>query len=285
MWQGKVVDKVIELEIIPKIKDKQQPDFEAIADKAVETAKKQFTFSEVQEYKFNAKTGNQYYCILDIHEVQKPYKQEELEAVYDNIRLSILNFPKIMMPKGDITLLDFLSKPGKLVPNQDRLSFNNENITIKPQIDLLFYYKDNVIIIDWKLHESELASAERQLSFYGLTVLLNSQKSSSWKTYNYEKIHLLEVNLLGAEVRKHEFTSSSANDTLDYIYLTNEDIVLTFGEKKWDKIDPNQIMKTENENTCKFCNFRTMCSFCILNKKNDFNETEYYQFVQDYKFA
>ena len=51
MWRGAVIDKVMELEIMPKIKDKQPIDFNLIAESAVALAKRQFKFSELQLYK------------------------------------------------------------------------------------------------------------------------------------------------------------------------------------------------------------------------------------------
>jgi hypothetical protein len=286
MWQGVVVDKIIETEIIPNIR-KKYLDFEAVAEKAVQLAKKQFDFSQEQLYQFVPRSeAGSAYCILDIHEALRPYEESEVEQVYQTIRQCILNFPETVMPKGG-TLLEFLRRPkGNLIPNINWMWLYFNNVSINPQIDLLFEWKDYSMVIDWKVSNSFLLDAGHQLEVCGLAVYNYNQKKGleSGKTISHENIHLLEVNLLKKEIKKHDFTLNIANQELDYINLSNQDFELTIQGKAWDKIRLEQIDRTDNMNACEMCRFRTLCCYLITHQFK-YDEPSYSQYVRDTEFA
>jgi len=289
MWQGKVVDKIVETEIIPLIQKKHFINFEAIADKAELLAKKQFRFSEKQFYKDGVtKTeAKNHYCILDVHEIFKPYEENELELIYQTVRQCILNFPETIMPKGE-SLLDFLQRrPGELIPNVDGwMNFKFFDTYVSPQIDLVFHLKNCSIVIDWKVSDSFLLDAGHQLEVCGLAVHNFIQKKGHpfCEAIDYDDIHLLEVNLLKKEVKKYEFSLDIANYERDYINLSNQDFKLMTNGKVWNEVQLAQIDRTDNENTCELCRFKTLCSFLITNQFK-YDESSYLQFVRDTEFA
>lgn len=290
MWQGKVVDKVIETKIIPLLqKNYRHIDFEKIADEAVELAKKQFSFSSEEYYKYVTKTeAGDKYCILDIHEVLKPYKESELEEVYQTVRQCILNFPETSMPNGKETLLEFLRRrPGTLTPNVDGwMNFRFFDTYVSPQIDLVFHLRNCSVVIDWKVSDSFLLDAGHQLEVCGIAVHNHIQsKGHPYKEkVDYEDIHLLEVNLLKKEVKRHEFSLEIANQERDYINLSSQDFELMTKGKIWNEIELSQIDRTDNLNACEMCRFRTLCSYLITNQFR-YDESDYTQFVRDTEFA
>lgn len=289
MWQGKVVDKIVEIEIIPLLQNNRPIHFETIADKAEQLAKKQFNFSSEQYYKDVSKTeaGNAY-CILDVHEVLKPYEEIEVEKVYQTIRQSILNFPETIMPNGKETLLEFLQRrPGRLIPNVENwMNFRFFDTYISPQIDLVFHLKNSSIVIDWKVSDSFLLDAAHQLEVCGIAVHnhIQSKGHPFGKAIGYGDIHLLEVNLLKKEVKRHEFSLEIANQERDYINLSNQDFELMTKGKTWNEIELSQLDRTENINACAMCRFRTLCSYLITNQFK-YDESSYSQFVRDTEFA
>lgn len=289
MWQGKVVDLVIEKQIIPTIKRKGKVNFEEIAEFAVDLAKSQFNFSIDKKYseKGVKKTGNDFYQIIDIHELSEIPEPSKLQKVYDNVKKAILSFPKIQLPNNNMNLLDFLRLSSLLVPNVHNRSFTFEGIYISPQIDLLMYQDAKPIIIDWKLSESDFVDNSRQLVICGLTMYMNQlSKYESGKTnqhYYYEDIKLYEVNLLKPEVKKHEFTAEIAHEMLDYIFLSGKNIAFGKKEKKWNNYNLNNLEWAENDNACTLCNFRSLCHFLFKNK-NQYDEKTYNQFIQNTKF-
>lgn len=289
MWQGKVVDKIIETEIIPLLQKNQPVHFETIADKAEQLARKQFNFSSEEYYKYVPKSeaGNAF-CILDVHEILKPYDESEVEKVYQTIRQCILNFPETLMPNGKETLLTFLQRrPGKLLPNiENWMNFRFFDTYVSPQIDLVFHLKNSSIVIDWKVSDSFLLDAGHQLEVCGIAVhnYIQAKGHPYKKAIDYGDIHLLEVNLLKKEIRKHEFSLEIANQERDYINLSNQDFELMTKGKIWDEKELSQLDRTDNINACEMCRFRTLCSYLITNQFK-YDESDYSQFVRDSEFA
>ena len=114
MWQGSVVDKFMEKRLIPAITARQTLDFTAMAEHAVAMAVKQFDFSLYKKYLDPAlKKGDidEEFCILDIHELSKPYEAGDIERCYGVIREAVLRIPTIHMPDGQ-PLVDYLKIDG-----------------------------------------------------------------------------------------------------------------------------------------------------------------------------
>src|ERR1041385_817449 len=104
MWPGNVVDKIMEKTVIPMIQKKQQIDYGQVADAAIELAKRQFNFSKLQLYNDSDLTTSEVgdeWCVLEVHEIGKPFSEKELEDVYSKIRTSILNIPTMKLPGSE----------------------------------------------------------------------------------------------------------------------------------------------------------------------------------------
>jgi hypothetical protein len=286
MWPGTVVDKVMELVVIPKLRDKEQIDFEKVANDAIELAKKQFHFSENKYYldpEIDRTELEGEWCILDIHENDKPYSETDILKAYDKIKQSILNIPQIQMPGTNKLLVDFISESMPILPNVNTWSFEIEHARIAPQMDLIMHNKFKPVVIDWKVSDSFVSDYSRQLVICGLTVYFTRLRkvAEGKKAYEYNDIKLYEVNLYKAEVKEHEFNEERANELIDYINKTGEDIALLRQELTGDEEKDFSLFGiTENEVTCDFCNFHNLCQQTLLNK-NKYDETAYSKLVQD----
>ncbi|MDR3715876.1 MAG: PD-(D/E)XK nuclease family protein [Puia sp.] len=283
MWQGSVVDRFMETEIIPRISEKKPMDFTALAEQAVELAKKQFEYSRLAIYTDpvdgKLETAPEF-CILDIHELGKPFEEREVVEAYDNIRAAILGLPEIRMPDGQ-TLLGFLQQCNRLTPNVYTWMVEIERAVVKPQIDLLALHDWKPVIIDWKLSRSHTANYARQLTICGIVVYLKRLATPDKKPYRHEDIRLFEVNLFKGVVKSHPFTAERANEMIDEIHLTSEDIALLLGEN--EEPDIRDFEGTDNDGSCKICNFRSICAFLYLNDVYD--EKAFTEFVQANQFA
>lgn len=283
MWQGSVVDHFMETVIIPKIAAKEVLNFEALAEEAVILAKKQFEYSRLAVYtdpiEGKLETTAEF-CILDIHELGKPYQEKEVAEVYNNIREAILRLPEIFMPDGQ-TLLGFLQQCNSLTPNVYTWKIEIEQAVVKPQIDLLALSDWKPVIIDWKLSRSYTADYARQLTICGLVVYLKRMSNPEKKPYQYEDIRLFEVNLFKGTVKQHEFSEERANSMIDEINLSSQDILLLLGENEVPDID--DFEGTDNDGSCKMCNFRSICAFLYLNTIYD--EKAFTEFVRATQFA
>jgi hypothetical protein len=278
MWKGSVVDKFLELNIIPKIAEKQELDFQGLSEQAVEFAKKQFRFSENKLYNNpELKKGDieGEYCILDIHETCQPFTEQEVAECYDDIRKAILNIPTITLLDGR-HLVEILKEANWLLPNvEDRLVYVG-NAIVKPQMDLLASYNWKPIIIDWKLSDSMVSDYARQLQICGLTIYKKRLDTPGKPPYLFEDIQLFEINLLKASSKQHDFNQDIYNNIIDYITLTSRDIALLTG----DDIDVEDFELTNNQVSCKNCNFRLLCGYLIKNN-NTYDEGSYLKSVPD----
>ncbi|MBC8052160.1 MAG: PD-(D/E)XK nuclease family protein [Sphingobacteriaceae bacterium] len=281
MWRGSVVDKFMELMVIPAIRDKKELDFEMLSNQAVEMAATQFKYSQNQFYKNpEQKKGDvdSSFCILNIHEVNMPFQESELVESYSIIKEAIKNIPTIQMPDGKL-LIDFLKECNGLTPNVNNYIVEIEGTRLKPQMDLLAMSNWKPVVIDWKLSASYTSDYSRQLIICGLTVYLKRQQRTDKPAYIYEDIKLYEVNLLKCQVKEHEFIADRINEVIDYMTLTSRDIrLLTKSDDK--EIDIENFELTDDEGLCATCNFQTLCSYLLINN-NQYDEKSYIESVQN----
>jgi hypothetical protein len=282
MWAGSVVDKFLEVTLIPKIRDKAELNFATLAAEAVALAKNQFEFSKNGLYKDGGlkkgEVGSQF-CILDIHEVNAPYTESELAEAFDNIRQAIENFPQIRMPDG-VLLIDFLNACNRLTPNVNNWLVYVEKARVKPQMDLLALHSWKPVVMDWKLSASFSSDYSRQLIISGITVFLKRLESTDKKPYTYGDIRLYEVNLLKGEVKQHEFTEEKVHELINYITLTAEDIFLLKGDSEGEDLpDIDNFEFTDDPGLCSSCNFQTLCTY-LLENKNKYDEKLYLKSIQ-----
>jgi hypothetical protein len=280
MWIGSVVDKFMEKTIIPLIQEKKQLDFPELALQCVALAKSQFFFSQCKVYTDSGLTkaeADSEFCILDIHELSKPYTEIELAEAYNTILQVIEGIPNIQMPNGKL-LITFLKECQTLHSNVTNWSTTIEHSRVVPQIDLLAYHNFKPVIIDWKLSESYVSDYSRQLVICGIVVYSKVKEKLSC----LEDIKLYEVNLLKGTSMQHEFNQDRYNDLTDYINLTGNDFDLLYA--KYEDAEVDNFEPTENEISCKLCNFRTLCTYLLLNN-NQYDEKAYNEFVRADQFA
>jgi len=286
MWRGSIVDKTIERFIIPAIINKEYLNFDEIIEKAIELARSQFKFSKNKKYQdanvTKSNSGDEY-CILDIHEINQPFQKTEIEESIEVIRKSILNFREIRMPDNNILLLDFLKEFHLLLPNVSNWATTIENTSVSPQIDLIAINWNNRVVFDWKVSASLSSDYSRQLIISGIVVYqkwVEKAKEKNKPIPEIEQIKLYEVNLFKKIIAEHRFTQEKINDMIDYIYLTSDDIKLLVDGNSYKNIDIAEYDLTENESICKFCNFRKICIYLLINN-NIYNEETYIKFIQD----
>ena len=283
MWKGSVVDKFMEKTVIPAIRDKKELDFMVFGMQAVELAKNQFQFSQAKAYNdagLKKSEADNEFCILDVHELGKPYTEVELAEAYETIKQAVENISLIKMPDGTL-LITYLKECNQLVPNVTNWKVEIENARVSPQIDLIAYHNFKPVVIDWKLSDSFIADYSRQLIICGITVYLKRLEGDK-QPYQYSDIQLYEVNLLNGVVKQHEFSQEVINDTIDDINRTAKDLGLL--HVAYEDADIDEYGLTENEASCKLCSFRPLCIYLLLNQ-NEYDEESYLEFVQNNQLA
>lgn len=286
MWQGSVVDKFMEKRLIPAITSRAVLDFTLMAEEAVILAKKQFDFSALKKYNDpSLKKGaiDEEFCILDIHELSKSYLDEEVEECYRTIREAILRIPSIQMPTGE-TLVDYLKGIDYPRANVMDWVIYLERAKVNPQMDFLGYQNWNPVVIDWKLSASYSSDYSRQLLICGITVYFKRLEQRDKTPYSFEKIKLYEINLYKGQVKEHVFSQDEINDMIDYINLTAEDIFLLIDNRKYEEFEITEFDQTDNQSSCRMCNFRPLCSY-LLTHKNCYDEKSYLEYVRDQQYS
>ncbi|GAB1444674.1 hypothetical protein MASR2M41_02940 [Flammeovirgaceae bacterium] len=288
MWQGSVVDKIMETLIIPEIVKKEKLDFHLFAEEAVSLADQRFAFSKKRSYMEEGVTKTEAgddFCILNVHELEEPYTTSEISKAYQNIRDAIISIPDILMPDSKTSLLDYLKEANALYPNVTNRQIEIETANVKPQIDLVLYDKMwKPVIMDWKVSDSWTSDYSKQLVIIGLVIYLKRLETPDKPAFKYEEIKLYEVNLLKGIVKQHEFTEDVAAGMIDEINLTSSDIKLIREDIKENNLTIEDFDTTDNQSTCKFCNYATLCSFLIQNKFQ-YDENAYLKFIQDKQFT
>lgn len=290
MWRGSVIDKVIEIELMPQIRQKQIIDFEKISETAVELAKRQFNFSERKLYKIKENTGTKVgadYCILDIHDANVPYTESDLTNVYSSIKEIIKAIPDIQMCDGKSMLIEYLNSASFIAPNLTGWGFEFENLKITPQLDLFMFVENKAVVLDWKVSESSVSDYSRQLVIGGITVFDTYRKKAAEgkaKKLSFSDIRLLEVNLFKQSVKEHLFNRQVADECIDYIYLNSNDVHLLTNGQSFDQLNIEDFPMTDKEGTCLFCKFRPLCSFLVTHN-NQYDETAYNNSLSAQQFA
>ena len=270
MWKGSLVETGIEKFVLDRISAGQEINRQDVIDQTMDLARRQFRFSEQGKYRTTKSSdGDEEHCILDIYEIPKAYSNEELDGIYADIERSINNFFEMQLPEYDMSILEFLKKASWLRPNVRNYQFLFENIKVNPQIDLLLYYENKPVVIDWKVSNNLSANNSRQLSICGITVKSVSESRGSGKI-RYSDIGLYEVNLLNPQVKKHTIDQDKVNEIVDYIYATSGDIGLYKGGKPFNEIDINEFPITDKDGTCNMCNYQTLCKQ-VLEQNNVIN--------------
>lgn len=283
MWTGSVVDKFMEVKVIPSIVSKQNLFFEELAEAAVKLGEEQFRYSKNGFYKDpsvkKSETGNAF-CILDIHEAGVSYNEEDIAECYDTIRKAIKNLPEIRMPDAKL-LIDYLKEANSLTPNVNNWVVEIEKAKLAPQIDLLGQHNWKPVIMDWKLSSSYVSDYSRQLMIAGIVVYLKRLENTDKKPWTYSDIKLYEVNLLKGVVKEHKFTEEKVHDLINYINLTSNDIHLLTQQKD---VDIEDFELTDDEGHCKNCNFQALCSYLLINN-NQYDEKSYIESIQGRQLA
>ncbi|HYQ58532.1 MAG TPA: PD-(D/E)XK nuclease family protein [Draconibacterium sp.] len=286
MWQGSVIDKIMEKYIMPSISEGEEIDFEKMAQKAVDLAKAQYDFSLNKKYRdktINKTKAADLYCILDIHESGVSYTQNDIENVYDTVESILNNIPEIYLDEARMPLLDYLQQATFIAANVRNLFFEFEGRKVAPQIDLLAFINGKPVVIDWKVSKNKNSDYSKQLAMIGIAVLSDNRKKANdneVRKFHATDVTLLEVNLWDGTIKKHEFNQDVISETVDYIFLNSGDEFYMTNGKDFKQINIADIPITDKPSTCSTCKFRNLCNL-LLQNNFQYDEAKYNKLVRN----
>lgn len=290
MWQGSLIDNAFSKNIVSIYKNKQVPDFNAIADEVVALAKRQFEFSQNRLYHqkgvSKSKVGEDFQ-ILDIHECGVPYTEEEVLSVFSNVHEILCQIPNYPSPEEGKTLHEYLLASGYLQPNIQYWNYEFFDVRLNPQIDLVRKRSRSVHVIDWKVSESNTSDYSNQLYLAGIVAYHNIKKdclAKQWTPPRMEDFALYEINLMNGNIKQHPFTKDSTAAALDHVYKFRNEQEQLSGDKKWNEVNIEDYETTDKKETCMFCKFKPLCVHLIKNNFT-YDENEYNKLVQAHQLA
>ncbi|WP_138482114.1 PD-(D/E)XK nuclease family protein [Dyadobacter bucti] len=289
MWQGSIIDWMITKEILPAYVDRKIPDYEVIAKRGVDLAKRQFEFSKNRFYHANnisrLEVGADW-AILDIHESLTPFQEIELIEIYATIEKVLIDFPTYESPVFGKSMEQYLLSARFLRPDAKQMKYEYGGVKVQPQIDLISYMGKSMHVIDWKVSERDDADYSRQLLLAGIVALGFSRqkyRQEKWLPLpTLKDVRLFEFNLLSGKHKEHVFNKDAVANALDTVYLLSDDQEELSQSKSWENLDINEYERTNKVSTCAVCNFKNLCKHVILNGLN-YDEAKYLKLVQNQK--
>jgi hypothetical protein len=284
MWQGSLIDNFFSKRIISLYKEKQVPDFNALADELVDIAKKQFSFSEQKLYhnKTITKTkAGEAFQILDIHESGASCREADILNIYSKVKEIILQIPEYSSPEEGMSLHEYLATANYLQPDVKYYNYEFESIKLNPQIDLIRHKGKSVHVIDWKVSDSNSSDYARQLVLAGIVAFHNIKKNyqqKNWSLPKMEDFSLFEFNLMNGNNKSHAFNRESTAGALDYVYQFKDNQEQLSGSKNWQELNIEDYQTTDKSETCMFCKFKPLCIHLITNNFQ-YDEYEYNKLV------
>jgi hypothetical protein len=256
-WRGRIVDKVISDNIVPKINSGQSlPLINAlkIAKSAFDSQRK-IMFDATKDRKL-VKVGNESYAGFYELEYGIQLERDNFVAAWAEIKKAITLF------YDNTGLWDLMKDAHQLVP-QRALTFKLDGSTIRAVPDIIgFFNGSQPMIIDWKVHSRAKKDYWLQLATYSIA-LAECNPHRDWisvpSKINPCEIELVEAQLLTNDMRKHSVSEEDIEDVEDLVSCSVNEISLAMDGKKSEQLKPDYFQAASNPKTCQFCNFRKIC--------------------------
>lgn len=243
MWLGEVVHHTIENALKHYQQTREMPT-EAFLDQLTQRMRREFRESRSRQYRERPGKALGLYE----HEYEQDISDQKWAEVHDNARRCFTNFANIIFPR--------LAKPipvdrWRLIETMQTFQFEGSLIYVK--IDFAFEDDDGIKIIDWKTGRAEDVDNEIQLDCYGLF-------SRDHFKVPTEKIKTIEVNVnLGHETAR-QMIEAKMDFAKHYIRNSIAGMKRALTDVEQNLAEEKDFPFTENEQTCRFCNFKKVCA-------------------------
>ena len=243
IWVGENVHHYIEKMIkqYPETKDLKLEDF---SHQMTDQMRREFKASREGHYrKFPKKVLG-----LFEHEYDQEVSDERWKEMHETALRCLTQFANVVFPEH-VKPID--PQNWKII--EHLLTFEMAGVPVYVKIDFCYKTDDEEVhILDWKSGRSEDVDSDVQLSCYGLF-------AKDYFNVPVEKIHMMVCN-----VNTGKNTSSNLIEAkIDFIkhYITNsiQRMQQTLTDVEKNKTREENFPFTENEQTCRYCNFRKIC--------------------------
>ena len=255
LWQGKLVHRVIETQIMPAVKARRWPRPEPVIADAIRLAERQFTFSQNKTYETIAKKeAGDSYCVLGPHYFGTPDQQNLLDESVDVISRALRN-----LLNSDAMRTFLVGRPLYRIEKTHYFKVDETTITAIPDLIAMNKSRGGFDVIDWKVTTIS-GRYDFQVAVYALAI-----KSTDWlferapgEFYGYV-VNLLEPDPAVALADSYRVTDEVLAATIDIIYEKAEHIDALVQGRKFDQLTADEFMFARSIGTCALCNWKAMC--------------------------
>ncbi len=242
MWLGEVVHHAIET-ALKHYQDTREMPTEAFLDRL--TQRMRAEFRESRDRRYRERPGKAFG--LYEHEYEQSISDEKWAEIHDNARRCFTNFANIVFPS--------MAKP---VPVENwRLietmqTFNFEGSLVYVKIDFAYEDDEGIKVVDWKTGKSEDVDNEIQLDCYGMF----SKEHFKVPT---ESIQTVECNVNTGKSTVRRMIEAKIDFAKHYIRNSIAAMKKILADSENNIASEEDFPFTENEQTCRWCNFKKVC--------------------------
>jgi len=242
MWLGEVVHHAIE-NILKHYQETRELPVEAFLTQLTQRMRREFRESRDKRYcELPGKVLGLYE-----HEYEKEIPDEKWAEVHETARRCFTTFANIVFPER---VKPVPVESWKLIETMQ--DFNFEGTLIYVKIDFAYQDEKGLKIVDWKTGRSEDVDNEIQLDCYGLF-------SRDYFKIPTETIQTVLVNVNTGKETVRKMIEAKMDFAKHYIRNSIAAMKKALSDPEKNKAREEDFPFTENEQTCRWCNFQKIC--------------------------
>ncbi len=243
MWLGEVVHHTIENALKHYQATREMP---AESFLTALTQRMRQEFRESRDRKYRNMPGK----VLGLfeHEYEQNVSDERWAEVHENAKRCFTTFANILFPRlvKPIPVTDWL-----LIETMQTFHFEGSLVYVK--IDFAFKDDEGIKILDWKTGRSEDVDNEIQLDCYGLFSRDHFKVAT-------ERIQTMEVNVASGKETVRKMIEAKMDFAKHYIRNSIAAMKKALADPARNVAREEDFPFTENEQTCRWCNFKKVCA-------------------------
>lgn len=247
MWRGSLVHDMLNRYFVPSLKSGSLIAERDMLQRTLTLADQQFAFSKERRYRSGiskSKAGEQFCALLE-HDFGQEIVSDDISRLKEETTRCYANLYQNKSLQNTL-------RQGTWYGSEINVPFSLEGVTVAAILDLAFFTKDALHVVDWKIGESASSDYAPQMLIYALATV------NKWNR-SLETIKLWEVNLLKDCITEHTVTEDKLDSAEDFIYRSVSDILSLTEDRSYTELDFHDFDCANTSNTCAYCKFRSLC--------------------------
>ncbi len=243
MWLGEVVHHTIE-NFLKTFQQYGEASSEKFLEGITQEMRRDFCASRSKQYR---ETPGKILGLYE-HEYEQNVSDQKWAEVHDNARRCFTNFANIVFPN---TIKPIPIKNWRLIETMQKFDFEGSLVYVK--IDFAYEDDEGLKVVDWKTGKSEDVDNEIQLDCYGMF-------SKEYFKIPTERVQTVECNVNVVKSTVRPMIEAKIDFAKHYIRNSIAAMKRYLVDEKANTAREEDFPFTENEQTCRFCNFKKICA-------------------------